>query len=143
MAWFWGRSAAARAAEEEEARRRLRVRPRADQPVVVHVVGRQSIDIFAARDVSQTGLGLFVAHGFEGCDLEAGVELVVTLPGERAFSARGQVMHRTIAGDDSLFFGVHFTALADDHRARIERYVERRLEEDAAPSVRLAPTEPS
>jgi hypothetical protein len=111
--------------------------------VVVHVVGPQSIDILNARDVSQTGLGLFVPHGFAGCDVEAGVELVVTLPGERAFSARAKVMHRTIAGDDSLFFGVHFTALAEEHRARIGRYVERRLEEEAAPHARPREAEPA
>jgi hypothetical protein len=119
-------------AAEEEARMRVRVCPTPDDPVIVHVLGRRSLDILRARDVSQTGFGIFVVHGFEECDIEAGVEIVVSLPGERTFLARGRVKHRTEAGDDSPFFGVHFTGIADEHRARIRRYVERRLEEEAS-----------
>lgn len=138
MVWFWRRGSAARAAAEEEERMRVRVRPRPDRPVIVHVLGRQSLDILHARDVSQTGLGIFVVHGFEGCDVEAGVELVVALPGEPTFLARGRIKHRTEAGADSPFFGVHFTRISDAHRTRIRRYVEQRLEEDGAIGPRFS-----
>ncbi len=110
-----------------EPRDRTRVRPAKNEPVGVHIVGRTSLDILRARDVSETGLGIYVPHRFEGCDIESEVQLVVTLPGERTFLARGIVKHRTLEEGTSPFFGVVFTEIAARHRDRIRAYVRRRL----------------
>jgi hypothetical protein len=56
----------------------------------------------------------------------------VALPGERTFMARGRIKHRTEGGGDSPFFGVQFTSIDDEHRARIRRYIEQQLAENAA-----------
>jgi len=92
----------------------------------VHLVSRGSIDILRARDISTGGVGVRVPHAFCGCDVESDVELVITLPGERPFSARGRVRHRG-ASDAAPFFGVEFTEIDAAHRDRIRHYVERRL----------------
>ena len=75
--------------------RSQRRRPSKSEPVEVQIIGGNSIDILHARDISATGLGVFVPHGFEGCDLDQEVELVITLPGTRTFMARGVIRHVT------------------------------------------------
>jgi c-di-GMP-binding flagellar brake protein YcgR len=89
-------------------------------------MGADSLDVLHARDVSTTGLGVYVAHGFEGFDLAREVDLVITLPGRRPFLARGHVRHRTWR-DSRWFFGVEFSELAERDRSALARYVARRL----------------
>lgn len=96
-------------------------------PVEIQVMGVGSLDVLRARNVSQTGIGVYVHHGFAGCDLEEEVELVITLPGERPFLARGVIKHRTDGGDEGRHFGVHFKGLARPNRAMIRDYVNARL----------------
>jgi hypothetical protein len=103
--------------------RSTRVSPSRVAPVEVQVMGRASLDVLSARNVSQTGIGVYVPHGFAGCDLDEEVELVVTLPGERAFLARGLIKHRTDAAKEGRHFGLLFTTIARENRSRIRDYV--------------------
>lgn len=89
-------------------------------------MGRDSLDVLHARNVSETGLGVWVAHGFAGFDLAAEVELVVTLPGERSFLACGVIKHVTAGSGEANHFGLHFTKLGRDARARVADYVSSR-----------------
>ncbi len=103
--------------------RTVRVTPRSGAPVEVQVMGSGSLDVLAARNVSQTGISVYVPHGFAGYDLDKEVELVITLPGERSFLARGLIMHRTDGGKEGHHFGLHFTTIAREHRTKIRDYV--------------------
>jgi c-di-GMP-binding flagellar brake protein YcgR len=115
---------------DEESRSHVRVRPASGEPVAVHIVGRESLDILRARDISESGLGVYVPHRFEGCDIDSEVALVITLPGQRTFMARGQVKHHA-EGTTSNFFGVQFTRISAPHRAKIRAYVKHRCAESA------------
>lgn len=86
-------------------------------------MGPGSLDVLHARNVSETGIGVYVPHGFVGVDLAAEVELVVTLPGRRPFLARGAIMHLTDGGAESRHFGLRFTHLAERERRAIADYV--------------------
>ena len=103
-----------------------RVVPTRSAPVEVQIMGRASLDVLRARNVSVTGLGVHVPHGFAGIDLAEEVELVVTLPGERPFLTRGVIKHVTSQGEDRRHFGLHFTSLDPRQRGLIEGYVEAR-----------------
>ncbi len=92
------------------------------------VSGRASLDVLRARNVSSTGLGVCVSHGFAGIDLAEEVQLVVTLPGRRSFLARGIIKHVTEAGADLRHFGLEFTAITDEDREAILKYVGSRLD---------------
>jgi hypothetical protein len=99
--------------------------------------GRGSLDVLRARNVSQTGIGVFVPHAFEGFDLEEEVELVITLPGERSFLARGILKHWTDGGRAGCHFGVHFTEMTRAQRAKVRDFVRRRqreVEKEEVPS---------
>jgi c-di-GMP-binding flagellar brake protein YcgR len=88
-------------------------------------MGDGFLDVFPARDISAGGVSIIVPHRFEGCPLEDDVDLVISLPGERPFMARGRIVHRTKTSHE--FFGVEFSRLAAANAATIERYVDARL----------------
>ena len=112
---------------EQTATRTTRVAPLRSAPVEVQIMGRGSLDVLHARNVSATGLGIYVPHGFAGIDLSQEVELVVTLPGVRSFLARGVIRHVTDAHGDARHFGVELTSIADKDREAILGYVRSRL----------------
>lgn len=91
-------------------------------------MGRDSLDVLHARNVSETGIGVYVPHGFAGVDLEAEVELVVTLPGASPFLTRGVIRHTTETAREGRHFGLEFVELAAPHRRAIARYVKTRLD---------------
>ena len=93
-------------------------------------MGPGFLDVFHARDVSQSGLGIVVPHGFAGCDLLGPVELIVTLPGSPPFSAAGNLRHRTRHGALS-FFGVELTRISDRDRKALRAYVNARHAEES------------
>ncbi len=129
MGLFWRRSARSAAKAHRNPRDNTRVQPARGAPVAVHVLGRDSLDILSARDISQTGIGVFVPHRFEGCDIASEVELVVKLPGHRTFLARGQVKHQNEEAEASPFFGVEFTDVPTEGRKRLQSYIASRLDE--------------
>jgi c-di-GMP-binding flagellar brake protein YcgR len=107
-----------------------RVKPRSGEPIEVQIVGEDFMDLFHAVDISAGGLGVRVPHRFEGCNIDANVDLVVKLPREKSFMARGVVRHKTLpTRDQQTFFGVEFTSISDGDRKRIEEYVRVRLAE--------------
>lgn len=118
------------AQRNDEVRRRQRVLPLPKEPVEVQIMGLGTLDVLHARNVSRSGLGVYVHHRFEGLDLAMPVELVVTLPGGRPFLAVGVIRHVTEDGAiDAGHFGLEFTALADSARQALSEYVDRRLED--------------
>lgn len=90
-------------------------------------MGRSHLDVLRARNVSGTGIGVHVPHGFAGIDLAQEVELVVTLPGKRSFLARGVIKHVTGASANARHFGLEFTRIAEPNRASLLAYVASRL----------------
>ena len=103
----------------------VRVQPDPQEPVEVQLMSEAFLDIFEARDISATGVGIYVPYRFEGCRLTSPVDLVITLPEAEPFLAKGRLVHRTKLERE--FFGVEFVALTHDSKSKIARYVERRV----------------
>lgn len=114
----------AESTDDDHHRRHVRVQPSTSDPVEVQIMGEDSLNILHARDVSVSGIGVLVSHRFEGCNIENGVELVITLPGTRSFITRGQVIHKG-EDDGTAYFGVEFTRLDTMHKDLIGDFVER------------------
>ena len=98
--------------------------PARNEPVYIQIMGDGFLDMFAARDISATGVSIVVPHRFEDCNLDDEVELIITLPGQRPFMARGQIVHRTKTNE--AFFGVQFSGLRSRYRDLISAYVRSR-----------------
>jgi len=98
-------------------------------------MGRGTLDVLRARNVSVTGLGVYVEHGFSGLDLADDVEMIVKLPGVPPFLAIGQIRHVTRSNEPEIaegaganHFGLVFTSMSDRHREALLHYVRSRLE---------------
>jgi hypothetical protein len=104
-------------------RSNTRVVPSRLAPVEIQVMGSGRLDVLKARNVSQTGIGIYVSHGFAGCDPNEEVELVITLPHARPFLARGIIKHQTDSGSEGHHFGVEFTEISREHRLKIRDLV--------------------
>lgn len=110
-----------------------RYQPPASLTVEVHIMGSESLNILRARDISPSGIGVHVPHGFSPGDLDSELDLVVTLPGSRSFLARGRVRHQNHIAIPN-FFGVEFTDMKPEHRDEIRRFVRRLAEPDTSRS---------
>jgi c-di-GMP-binding flagellar brake protein YcgR len=106
-------------------------------PIRVDIMGQGFLEVLAARDISVGGLGIRVPHGFEGCDIEGEVELIVTLGRARPFKARGAIRHASQSGSDQVF-GVEFTKLAPEQRQAIENYIQTCRKRRSAPGFPAA-----
>jgi hypothetical protein len=109
-----------------------RARPRADQPIEVQIVGDGFLEMVKARDIGVGGLSVHVPHHFEGCNIHSEVQLVVKLPNQKPFLARGFIRHRAGRGVMEDFFGLEFSKLGPDDATRIEQYVSKRTVEGGA-----------
>lgn len=89
-------------------------------------MGEAFLEVLNADDISAGGLGVRVPHGLSADEVKAEVDLIVTLPGQKPFMAKGNIVHRTGIGKEKRF-GVAFTELGDGDRARIEAYVKQLL----------------
>jgi hypothetical protein len=109
-------------------RTHVRVHPRPGEPVEVQITGDDFIDMFVARDISCGGLGVDARHLVTGSTTGAKVELVIKLPRQKAFIARGTIRNVSRQG----ILGIEFTDLPPAERARIQHYVESRLAQGGA-----------
>lgn len=112
--------------------RYARVRPVPSQPVQVQLMGPGLLEIVRARDVSRSGLGLWMPDEFPALAPDDEVELVITLPGRRPLRAAGDVRHVTELLTER-FFGVELLEISHVHRAALEAYVAERLRDEGAP----------
>jgi hypothetical protein len=91
-------------------------------------MGDGFLEVFKARDISISGLSVFVPHDFDGYRIDGPVDLVLKIGAGRSFTARGVIRHRSTQANDH-FFGVQFTSISDENLKRIRQYVEQRLVE--------------
>jgi len=96
-------------------------------------MGPHLLEVLRARDISITGIGVFVPHRFEGFNLDTEVELVIALPRQRPFVTWGRIRHATERGGESPFFGVQLTRLSPAQRGQLQGYLASGL---AAPVTR-------
>jgi hypothetical protein len=89
-------------------------------------MGNGFLEVLHARDISEGGVAVFVAHDFTGCSIDDPVDVILKLGHEKPFTARGVIRHLSKTANDH-FFGVKFTRISDENLKRIRAYVERRL----------------
>lgn len=101
-----------------------RVEPEHGQPIRVDFNGDDFIDVLEATDISCGGLGVTVPHGFDGCNLDSLVSLIIQLPDpvNECVSVKGQVIHLNEAR-----FGVAFVTMNPSAQEKIQEYIDYRL----------------
>jgi hypothetical protein len=106
-------------------RTHARVHPSPGEPLIAQISGADFMEEFDVRDISVGGIGVVAAHLFGVFAVDTQLEVVIKLPGERAFVARGVIRHISRQG----MLGIEFTQLAEIDRLRVEHYVARRVGE--------------
>jgi len=106
-------------------------------PIRVDIMGNGFLDVLNARDISRGGLGIRVPHGFEGCDINNKVELIVTLGRARPFKTKGVIRHYSKTAKDHVF-GLEFIALAPEQVEAIEAYIQACLRRRSRAGMRAA-----
>jgi PilZ domain len=119
-----GRASAPGRGAGKDQRRADRVEPLPGEPVEIQIASNGSLDVVHARDLSLSGVGVFLPHCFEGCDIDREVDLVISLPRQSAFLVKGIVKHRTRMDPFPSFFGVEFTGLRKDDLKNLALYIE-------------------
>lgn len=107
----------------KENRRYVRIIPPPENPVEIQVIGQGFIEVLSAKDISVGGACVAVPHGFAGCNLNQEVELVITLPEEVSFKAKGKIRHQQKTGSNSGYFGVEFAEIGPEGYYMIEKYI--------------------
>lgn len=107
-----------------ERRRYPRAIPLSGRPVEVQLMGGDFLDVLEAEDISERGLLIRVNHQFADCDIQGTVALIITLPDQATFKARGIVRHASRAKDRALF-GVELTDIDPKYQSKIAKYVDR------------------
>ncbi len=105
-------------------RRHVRVEAAAGAPIRIDLNGPGFMEVLNARDISISGVGIEVAHGFENCRVQQTVKLLVRLPApvNANIGCSGQIRHIS-----DVHFGILFTNLKPDHARLLRRYVASRL----------------
>ena len=98
-------------------------------------MGPDDLDVLYARDISESGIGVFMPHGFDASRLRAEIELIVRLPDSSPFAAGGILRHRTVNGPLA-FFGVEFIRVAESARQSLRTYVHARVAAEAESRAR-------
>jgi PilZ domain-containing protein len=105
-------------------------------PIRVDIMGNGFLDVLHARDISRGGLGIRVPHGFEGCDIDSKVELIITLGRARPFKAKGVIRHYSKTVKDHVF-GLEFIALAPEQLEAVEAYIQACLRRRSRGAMRV------
>jgi hypothetical protein len=108
-------------------RKSIRVYPDSKNPVEVQIMGDGFLDIFHARDVSANGIGIEVPYKFEGCDIDKPIDLVITLPPDNCFKARGIIKHSNAELTSKGIFGVKLTSFEKGYENEIKTYVKEMI----------------
>ena len=111
-------------AARKQRRVHVRVRPEPQHPIRVDVNGFDFMDIMYARDFSNGGLCVKVAHAFSRCHISLPMSLIVSIPEpvHRDMRLTGEIRH--VEAD---IFGISFLDLSKQNRRHIRRYMLHRL----------------
>ncbi|PJZ69815.1 pilus assembly protein PilZ [Leptospira perolatii] len=106
-------------------RQQVRVVPFPAQPVQIQLMGNGFLDILVAQDISMGGIAVRVPHGFEGCDLNSEIQILVSLPGYKPFKAKGKIRHLGKSREAQGYFGVQFVSFDPKGKELLSSYVQK------------------
>jgi len=122
-------------------RKDYRVIPKELEPVEVQIMGEGFLDILTAKDIGESGLGVFIPTGYSCADIKYEVDLIITIPGFKSFEAGGIVKHTCAEAEktDLRSFGIYFTRIKPEHKELLTRYVQT-LHTDKRKHIRMEPS---
>ena len=105
--------------------------PPKGKPVEVQIIGFDFFEVvyLKSKDVGAGGISIYVPHHFKGCAINRQVDLVITLPDDIPFKAKGVIRHKESVNSEEGSFGVYFTEINDKDRLSIKDFIQKNLVE--------------
>jgi len=113
---------------QAEKRKYIRVQPWEAEPVEVHLMGSELLDVLEAKDISLGGIGILAPNHFRSWEMNETIQILVALPGDLAdFMARGKIRQIGKKSKEEGVYGVQFTAIGPKGKQDLQIYVNRML----------------
>lgn len=114
----------------EETQSAPRATPKEGQKVNVQFIGQNSGGVLEVRDISTSGVAVFVGMGFMYNNVQKEQQFVIGLPGIPSFLVTGFVKHYRTKTDGKEHLGIEFRKISDKYKMVIRDYVNTRIEEE-------------
>ncbi len=108
----------------------LRAFPAHDQPVTVQFIGQNSGATMPVRDISETGISVFVSAGFMYASVHEEQQFVIKLPNRPSFLVTGFVRHYRTRTDGKEHLGIEFKKVSAKYKAFMRDYVNTCIESE-------------
>ncbi len=102
--------------------------PAHNQPVTVQFIGQNSGAAMPVRDISETGVSIFVSAGFMYASVHEEQQFVIKLPNRPSFLVTGFVRHYRTRTDGKEHIGIEFKKISAKYQSFIRDFVNTRME---------------
>ncbi len=102
--------------------------PAHNQPVTVQFIGQNSGAAMPVRDISETGVSVFVSASFMYASVHEEQQFVIKIPNRPSFLVTGFVRHYRTRTDGKEHLGIEFKKISVKYKAFIRDFVNTRIE---------------
>jgi CheY-like chemotaxis protein len=107
--------------EDESDRISTRKVPAKGKAASIEILGFASVHLGLVRDISLTGVGVFIPHFSNDVMASSTIECMLKLPNEAAFSFTGIIKH--VGSTHEFYFGIEFDEITENNRKKLEDYI--------------------
>jgi hypothetical protein len=107
-----------------------RAAPGGKEKVTAQFIGQNSGEVLDVRDISTSGIAVFVGAGFMYNNVQNEQQFVIKLPARPSFLVTGFVKHFRTKTDGREHLGIEFRKISDKYKMVIRDYVNTRIEEE-------------
>ncbi len=107
-----------------------RAMPKEAEKVTAQFIGQNSGEVLDVRDISTSGIAVFVGAGFMYNNVQNEQQFVIKLPARPSFLVTGFVKHYRTKTDGREHLGIEFRKISDKYKMVIRDYVNTRIEEE-------------
>lgn len=104
--------------------------PKDQEKVTAQFIGQNSGEVLDVRDISTSGVAVFVGAGFMYNNVQNEQQFVIKLPSSPSFLVTGFVKHYRTKTDGREHLGIEFRKISDKYKMVIRDYVNTRIEEE-------------
>jgi hypothetical protein len=107
-----------------------RAMPNEKEKVTAQFIGQNSGEVLDVRDISTSGVAVFVGAGFMYNNVQSEQQFVIKLPSSPSFLVTGFVKHYRTKTDGREHLGIEFRKISDKYKMVIRDYVNTRIEQE-------------
>jgi hypothetical protein len=107
-----------------------RATPHENEKVTAQFIGENSGEVLDVRDISTSGIGVYVGAGFIYGNVQKEQQFVIKLPSRPSFLVTGFVKHYRTKTDGREHLGIEFRKISDKYKMVVRDYVNTCIKEE-------------